>query len=154
MRTEQAAARNMASVLPESVMGEVTPAQAWDALCADENAMLIDVRTLPEWQFVGMPDLSAARGKMAMISWKLYPGFALNTEFEAQLRAAGAREETPFYFICRSGGRSMDAALAMIQAGFSHCFNVLEGFEGEPDSARRRGVASGWKAAGLPWSQS
>jgi hypothetical protein len=41
----------------------------------------------------------------------------------------------------------------MTQAGYSYCFNVTDGFEGEPDASRHRGTAAGWKASNLPWMQ-
>jgi tRNA dimethylallyltransferase len=40
--------------------------QAWEALCSDPRAQLCDVRTDAEWNFVGLPDLSAL-GKQAVL---------------------------------------------------------------------------------------
>jgi rhodanese-related sulfurtransferase len=40
-----------------SYAGDVSPADAWKALSQDSKAMLVDVRTQPEWNFVGVPDL-------------------------------------------------------------------------------------------------
>jgi rhodanese-related sulfurtransferase len=51
-------------------------------------------------------------------------------------------------FLCRSGQRSIAAAIAASQAGFT-AYNVLEGFEGEPDRYGERTV-NGWKNRGLP----
>ena len=42
---------------------------------------------------------------------------------------------------------------AMTAAGYRRCYNVAEGFEGNPDTERHRGKTGGWKAAGLPWVQ-
>ena len=44
---------------------DVTPAAAWDALRADPDAMLVDVRTDAEWNFVGLPDLGEAGKQLA-----------------------------------------------------------------------------------------
>jgi len=41
----------------------------------------------------------------------------------------------------------------MTAAGYRRCYNVAEGFEGNPDAERHRGKTGGWKAAGLPWVQ-
>jgi rhodanese-related sulfurtransferase len=60
----------------------------------------------------------------------------------------------PVLFICRSGGRSHNAAMLALQAGFSECYNVLEGFEGDRDAEGHRSTKGGWRAAGLPWTQS
>jgi rhodanese-related sulfurtransferase len=71
-----------------------------------------------------------------------------------RLKAAGATTETPIAFICRSGARSQAAAIAMTAKGFTKCFNVAGGFEGDVDAERHRGGTNGWKAEGLPWVQS
>jgi rhodanese-related sulfurtransferase len=57
-------------------------------------------------------------------------------------------------FICRSGGRSHNAAMLALQANYTECYNVLEGFEGDKDASGHRSTQGGWRAAGLPWIQS
>ena len=117
-------------------------------------AALIDVRTRAEWQFVGLPDMNETPSTLHMISWKRYPDFSQNEAFLSELEASGVSKEMPCFFICRSGGRSLDAAIAAHAAGWQHCFNIEDGFEGEPDGASHRGKQGGWKAAGLAWRQS
>jgi rhodanese-related sulfurtransferase len=131
----------------------VAPAQTWEALQADEDAQLVDVRTDVEWTFVGLPDLKAAGKQTLLIPWQVYPTMQLNGSFEESLRAAGLTAEHKIYFICRSGARSMAAAEAARSAGFPHVFNVADGFEGPPDLEGHRGTTAGWKADGLPWRQ-
>ena len=131
----------------------VAPAQTWEALKADEDAQLVDVRTDVEWTFVGLPDLKAAGKQTLLIPWQVYPTMQLNGSFEENLRAAGLTAEHKIYFICRSGARSMAAAEAARSAGFPHVFNVADGFEGPPDVEGHRGTTAGWKADGLPWRQ-
>src|SRR5271165_1859824 len=131
----------------------VAPAQTWEALQADEDAQLVDVRTDVEWTFVGLPDLKAAGKQTLLIPWQVYPTMQLNGSFEENLRAAGLTAEHKIYFICRSGARSMAAAEAARAAGFPHVFNVADGFEGPPDVEGHRGITAGWKADGLPWRQ-
>jgi rhodanese-related sulfurtransferase len=131
----------------------VAPAQTWEALQADEDAQLVDVRTDVEWTFVGLPDLKAAGKQTLLIPWQVYPTMQLNGLFEENLRAAGLTAEHKIYFICRSGMRSMAAAEAARSAGFPHVFNVADGFEGPPDMDGHRGTTAGWKADGLPWRQ-
>jgi hypothetical protein len=41
-----------------------------------------------------------------------------------------------------------------MQAGYTQCYNVLEGFEGDKDGAGHRSTQGGWRASGLPWTQS
>ena len=121
----------------------VAPAQTWEALQADEDAQLVDVRTDVEWTFVGLPDLKAAGKQTLLIPWQVYPTMQLNGSFEENLRAAGLTAEHKIYFICRSGARSMAAAEAARSAGFPHVFNVADGFEGPPDVEGHRGTTAG-----------
>jgi rhodanese-related sulfurtransferase len=131
----------------------VAPTQTWEALKADENAHLVDVRTDPEWNFVGVPELRAAGKQTILIPWQVYPTMQRNGSFEANLKQAGLTADHTVYFICRSGARSMAAAEAAQAAGFAKVFNVADGFEGPPDVQGHRGHTAGWKAEGLPWRQ-
>jgi len=131
----------------------VSPTQAWEALRADPDARLIDVRTDPEWAFVGVPDLSEAGKEPVLIPWQTYPAMQVNPGFLDQLRQSGVTAEHKLFFICKTGGRSMAAAQAAERAGYAHAVNVADGFEGAPDARGHRGTVGGWKAAGLPWQQ-
>ncbi|MEO3938913.1 rhodanese-like domain-containing protein [Dermatophilaceae bacterium Soc4.6] len=135
-----------------SYAGDVTPQDAYDALESDEHAVLVDVRTRAEWQFVGVPDLSGLGRPVVTIEWTTYPDGARNPGFVEQLRSAGVQEGTPVYFLCRSGVRSVAAAEAATAQGLGPAYNVLDGFEGGHDAHGHRAVA-GWKVAGLPWKQ-
>lgn len=131
----------------------VAPTATWEALKADENAHLVDVRTDAEWNFVGIPDLGDAGKQPILIPWQIYPTMQVNGGFVDHLRDAGLKPEHKIYFLCRSGVRSMSAAQAALAAGFPHVFNIADGFEGPPDGAGHRGTSAGWKASGLPWRQ-
>ena len=131
----------------------VPPARVWEALRTNPKAQLVDVRTDPEWNFVGLPDLASAGKQVVPIAWQVYPAMQRNDGFTDQLKEAGFTPEHHIYFICRSGQRSFAAAKAAQSAGFPHAYNVADGFEGAVDAHGHRGVASGWKAAGLPWRQ-
>jgi rhodanese-related sulfurtransferase len=54
--------------------------------------------------------------------------------------------------LCRSGVRSVAAAQRATQLGIE-AFNILEGFEGDPDAHAHRGNVGGWRMRGLPWRQ-
>ena len=131
--------------------GDISPHEAWSILESDKAAMLVDVRTLPEWQFVGLPDLGRVGRRVLTVSWQVYPEMRVNERFVDSLREAGAAG--PIMFLCRSGVRSRAAAVAATAAGLRPAYNVAGGFEGDPDGERHRGRISGWKAAGLPWVQ-
>lgn len=134
--------------------GDVTPQDAWQTISTDKDAVLIDVRTKPEWMFVGVPDLSQTGKQPVLVEWQSFPSMAQNPAFADLVRQAGIDPNKKLFFLCRTGGRSKAAAMAMTAAGFRSCFNISGGFEGDLDAHRHRGEASGWKAAGLPWMQS
>ena len=136
-----------------SYAGDLKPTDAWKLLAEDKKAQLVDVRTRPEWAFVGLPDLSSL-GKRAMLqSWQIFPAMDVDANFAAAVAQQIPDRDAPILFLCRSGGRSRAAATAMTQQGYRKCFNVAEGFEGNLDAERHRGKVGGWKAAGLPWAQ-
>jgi rhodanese-related sulfurtransferase len=125
--------------------GAVTPIEA-HRLHAAGLETLVDVRTLPEWEYVGR-----VHGSL-LIEWRRFREPAPNPGFLIELAQAVERD-TPILFLCRSGVRSHHAANAAAQAGFTRAYNVLEGFEGDLDGASQRGKLGGWRAAGLPWEQ-
>jgi rhodanese-related sulfurtransferase len=132
---------------------EVSPAMAWQALTEDPETVLCDVRTEPEWAFVGVPDLGPAGKEAVLIPWQVYPAMQVNAGFVEALREAGVGPEQRVFFLCRSGVRSMAAARAAKAAGYGQASNVAGGFEGPLDAAGHRGGQAGWKADGLPWRQ-
>jgi rhodanese-related sulfurtransferase len=133
--------------------GDITPRQAYELLAQDRDAVLVDVRTRAEWNYVGVPDLRALGKEVVQLEWQRYPDGAPNHAFLAELAAAGVGPDRPALFLCRSGVRSAAAADAASRAGYTRAYNVAEGFEGPLDADGHRG-ASGWRAAGLPWRQS
>ncbi len=133
--------------------GDVSPRQAWELLRDQPETQLVDCRTSAEWAFVGVPDLGSIGKRLIQISWQIYPNMQQNPEFEDQLRAVGVNPKDPVMFICRSGGRSRMAAMALTARGFSQCYNIASGFEGDHDPDGHRGTVSGWKSDGLPWAQ-
>ncbi|MGE0797648.1 MAG: rhodanese-like domain-containing protein [Lautropia sp.] len=129
--------------------GGVVPRVAWQ-LVQQQEAVLVDVRSSEERKFVGhVPD-------SLHVPWAT--GTALNRnprfvrELEAKLAGDGGKDAVVL-LLCRSGKRSALAAEAAAKAGFSHVFNVLEGFEGDLDASQHRGTGNGWRFHGLPWVQ-
>ena len=129
--------------------GDIPPKEAYERLKADPRAVLLDVRTAAEWNYVGIP----AVDQLLRVSWQHYPSLELNPSFVAAVEAAGVTKDAQVLCICRSGARSAHAAAALTAAGFKNCYNVAEGFEGGRDGDGHRGTLGGWKAAGLPWVQ-
>ena len=135
-----------------SYAGDLSPQEAWAKL--EDGAILVDVRTDAEWAHIGIPDTKSAGETVndpLFIQWNLAGGVP-NSRFIEQLKLE-LKQQTPeggteLVFLCRSGARSIAAAIAATEAGFIS-YNVLEGFEGEPDRHGERTV-NGWKNRGLP----
>lgn len=141
---EQAKKRAQEAGLPYS--GAVTPAEAHTLLQSVHNIKLVDVRSKAELDWVGR-----IPGAIE-IELRTYPGMQPNQQFMSQLTSQVSTDSTVL-FICRSGARSNFAAQMATQANYTNCYNVLEGFEGDPDESGHRGSVAGWKFAGLPWVQ-
>ena len=135
--------------------GDVTPSEAWQVLkhFDSTHARLIDVRTEPEWAFVGYPDLTMLGHKPVLIPWRLYPDYDQNLTFVQDLSQIITDKEAYLFFLCKSGSRSRDAAEAMAQNGYQRAYNIAGGFEGDLNAARQRSTVNGWKAEGLSWMQ-
>lgn len=133
--------------------GDVTVQQAWDLLQNDPKAVLVDVRTEPEWMFVGMPALAGIGKNLVRVCWQVFPAMQVNGNFVEDVARHGVEPDDKILMLCRSGVRSMSSAAAMTAAGYANSYNVLGGFEGPHDAERHRGTTDGWKAAGLPWEQ-
>jgi rhodanese-related sulfurtransferase len=133
--------------------GDIKPETAWRILSEHKEAVLVDVRTRAEWNYVGLPDLAPLGKKPALIEWQVFPSMQVNPEFVSSLSDAFTNRDTPLFFLCRSGVRSVAAAKAMAAAGYSSCFNIVDGFEGPLNAQAVRGAVAGWKAAGLAWRQ-
>ena len=123
--------------------GSLLPTEALTFLQENSDARLVDVRSKAEWSWVGRIPGAVE------IEWLVFPSMQANPDFLEHL-SLKVPKESPVMFICRSGVRSNQAAIAALESGYVNCFNVLEGFEGDKDSNGHRGVQGGWKAAGLP----
>jgi rhodanese-related sulfurtransferase len=139
-----AAARGQQMGLPYG--GALTPPEAHEVWRNASGAKLVDVRTRAEWDYVGRIPGAVE------IELVTYPGGRPNPGFVAELESK-VDKSAPVLFICRSGGRSHNAAMLAAQAGYT-AYNVLEGFEGDRDAGGHRNTTGGWRVAGLPWSQS
>ncbi|MEM9434340.1 MAG: rhodanese-like domain-containing protein [Pseudomonadota bacterium] len=139
---------------------KLLPTETWDYLKTNSDAVLVDVRTKPEWGFVGKPDLSSLGQQLHCICWAEYPDMSINPGFVDAVRELVVGDTVArAFFLCRSGVRSQSAAEAVSSAFFAEglpmtCVNVVEGFEGDLDAEHKRGGLNGWKARGLPWRQS
>ena len=107
----------------DSTIKSVSVENAMKAITADKNSILIDVREEAE-----IKEVAAAISTPFPLS-KINPA-----TFD---KDAGVTKSQPIYLICKSGGRSMRVASALVEAGFTNLTNV-------------EGGTSAWVAAGLP----
>ncbi len=127
--------------------GSLLPEEAYQILQLAPGAKIIDVRSKAEWDFVGRI------ANAVEIEWATYPGMKPNPNFLAALEQQ-VDKEALVMFICRTGGRSHQAAMAAEAAGYNEVYNVLEGFEGDKNAQEHRNSLTGWRAHQLPWLQS
>ena len=130
----------------EGYAGDVTPELAW-RWWQERKAVLVDIRTSAEREWVGfVPDAP-------VVAWKQWPGMTMNPDFDAQIQAVVAQSGgKPVLMLCRSGIRSIASSKRATELGIS-AYNILEGFEGDPDADAHRSTRGGWKFRGLPWRQ-
>jgi len=128
----------------EGYAGDVTPELAcrwWQA----GEAVLVDVRTDAERDWVGFVPGAVN------IEWKHWPGMQVRADFDDALRArvpAGSK----LVMLCRSGVRSIASSRRATELGYE-AYNILEGFQGDPDEQGHRDTRAGWRLRGLPWRQ-
>lgn len=142
--------------MSETTIKEISPQQAWEILEAEPQALLLDVRTSMEYEYVGHP-LNALH-----IPWMDAPDWNIDTGFVDKVRQALVKrtgseqglESIAILAICRSGKRSQAAAEELARQGFDNLYNIEDGFEGDLDNNKQRNTINGWRFADLPWEQS
>lgn len=89
-----------------------------------------------------------------IIAWKEAPDWQINANFIADVLLAVPDRKTPILLLCRSGQRSLEAAMALKNSGYLKLINIEDGFEGPLDQNKHRNNIAGWRFCGLPWQQS
>lgn len=128
------------------------PKKAQEIITTNSDAVLIDVRSYAENKFVGRPL------NCLFVPWVDEPDWEpKESEFvEGVKRSIGDSLkglDTEIILICRSGFRSHDAGMCLIDHGFTNVSHVVSGFEGDLDENDQRGNVNGWRHDGMPWSQ-
>jgi rhodanese-related sulfurtransferase len=137
-----------------------------DGLLQDDNILLLDVRSRPEVNFVGMPERvdvhiplmvmpEEASYDTAKGGYALEPNNSFEFDFLDYAEARNLPDDNPIVIICRSGSRSAKAADLLYDLGFTQVYSIVDGFEGDiakdgPERGHR--AVNGWKNAGLTWS--
>src|SRR5258706_3901276 len=137
-------ARERAAQMNLPYAGALLPAEAQALLEQAPGAKLVDVRTQPEWEYVGHVPNSV------LVEWNTYPPGQHNQQFLQELESKVPKTDAPVMFLCRSGARSHQAAVAATRSGYTNSFNVLEGFEGDKDAVGHRNSVGGWAVTRPP----
>ena len=104
--------------------------ECFESLKLDVDSYIVDVRTSEEWNDTGVADLSPLNNnRVKLITWVfLKPTPSPNSNFLTELSNMINDKKAKLYFMCKSGGRSAQAAAASMRAGYNNCFNVEHGF--------------------------
>jgi rhodanese-related sulfurtransferase len=152
--------------------------EAFDMLNTVPDTYLLDIRTRPEYQFVGHPFKAYNYPYLffttTFVKDEEKPGYQLvkNKAFLEQIGKAFKKTDN-LLLLDRDGTRSAQAAKELFAAGYKNVFDVYDGFEGsefptfdEPNKhkyyrqlAKRNNIYgfeqrrhSGWQFWGLPWT--
>jgi rhodanese-related sulfurtransferase len=87
--------------------------QAFDALSANKDAQIVDVREPDEWTTTGVP-----------VGAVLIPLGQLEQRAPAELA-----KDKPVYVICNSGNRSRTGSDILLKLGYAEVFNVAGGIQ-------------------------
>ena len=137
------------------------PSEAYAMATAYSNVYILDVRTEAEWRWVGHPgvnktgDGNLLNGKVVNISSMIFKAgsFIVNPSFLSEVNEIFEDvDNVVLITMCRSGKRSIAAAIALEAAGYT-AINMLTGFEGGKDANGYRTV-SGWAVDGFPYTYS
>lgn len=112
----------------------ITSLQAFDLWKQNRNRVkIIDCRTKEEFAS-GHPEMAVNIPIVFIIDGSVVQ----NPDFESEVEKIAHRSDTVL-MICRTGRRSLIAALRMLQAGYTDVKNISDGFEGKAP----KGLSSG-----------
>ena len=138
----------------ESV-NHISATEASELIEKEPKTAFIDVRSDMEYLFIGHP------AGAVNIPWITEPDWEINPDFVREVRKlilggvidSPEHHSVPVVLICRSGNRSDEAGKLLIENGFKHVYNIVDGFEGELDDNHHRSTIGGWRHDNLPWEQ-
>ena len=131
----------------ENILGHLNSLEASVFLRKNPKAKLIDIRSSMEFLFIGHP-VGAIH-----IAWMEDPDWDINPNFVEEIKTEQTTDNFPIVMICRSGNRSEQAGVQLLEAGLSNIHHVSDGFEGDRDLNNHRGTVNGWRFYDLAWEQ-
>ena len=168
LQTSNAAYADVSKLPPYKITEHqlyLTAQQAYELKTKQEDDVLfVDVRTRPELEFVGVPDIIDVNIPYAFNDLEQWDSEKnrfkkkLNRNFiaalDANLKKKGLDKNSKIIFMCRAGRRSALASNLIHEFGYTNVYSVIDGFEGDkiedgPEKGKRK--LNGWKNSGLPW---
>ena len=132
----------------------ITASAAWRWLQSDSTIRLIDIRSTPEFLFVGHPVGAVHVPYIDEPDWEPNPCFTARVrDLLPVVAEQKVKREDLIFLIWRSGERSKAAGQVLIEAGVDNVFSIIDGFEGPLNEHAHRSGISGWRYDGLPWAQ-
>jgi len=133
----------------DSYLADVNPEEAQRMLQEDSRVVLLDVRSRAEYFFIGHP---AGAVNIPLKFWDedVYDWFQ-NPDFGDKVQERFTKD-TPIIAMCKTGGRSRQAANLLAGLGFTRVYNMIESFEGSADPVTGLRTANGWRNRGLPYT--
>ena len=77
----------------------ISSKQCFERLSEESSSYLVDVRTKPEWLFVGLPDLQSLNKQTICVSWNVYPNMEINVNFESEILESGINKQDVIFLI-------------------------------------------------------
>jgi len=105
------------------------------------KSVLLDVRTVEEWNVDGKPDGEKILLKSHFLTIQLADG-SFNENFIEDFKKLDVKKDFEILTMCMGGVRSQMAAELLAKENYN-CSNVSDGFLGNSENA-------GWKKSGLP----
>jgi rhodanese-related sulfurtransferase len=132
-----------------------------------ERVLFLDIRSPEEVNFLGMPRVADANIPFEMLSpyrewdetrhrFKMQANPHFVTDVARALSHKGLDQGSPIILLCRSGHRSARAANLLAILGYNQVYTVVDGYEGDKARSglhKAERLVTGWKNAGLPWSE-
>jgi len=134
---------------------EINSTKAYSILQQSKNAILIDVRSSIEYDYVGHPINAINIPVKEAPDWEIRDDFidSVRSELKKKFPDIKNVSEIHILLLCRSGQRSGQAAQMLELEGYKNIINIMDGFEGDKDANNHRSVMNGWRFNNLPWEQ-
>lgn len=132
----------------ENYAGDVSCDECWEMLAAEANAQLVDVRTKPEWAYVGVPVLTSLGKETIRLEWQSYPEMGVDPEFakrlNAELDSQGTGKGDPVLFFVSLGREEQIGCYSIDRVGLQTKLQCPWRFRG-----RQRRSGPSWQSCRL-----